>query len=131
MGLDQRAYALQPQTKEQQLELLIEYGEIEPPEFLIATWRKNYGLEHWMRRLFKEKIGSPYEGIVYLTEEDLDQLAHDIQWDAMNPKQKFGNNMPNFDSAADIELWARTTNRFIQRARKALKKGMLVYYTSG
>jgi hypothetical protein len=89
-------------------------------------WRKHPNLHGWMEQLYREKGGQDPNfncNTVQITDEDLDRLEKDINGDELPETHGFffGSSQPE-DKADDIQ--------FISSARRAIKDGFDVYYTS-
>lgn len=99
--------------------------EDQPEE--ICYWRKHHDLHGWMENLWIEKGGAGEfncEPLV-LDLEDLDSLEESIRNNELPQTTGFffGNNPPNEESNKyDLE--------FIEKARKKLNKGNVVWYDS-
>lgn len=121
MGLDQYAYirTYTPKTKTQK-------------DVHLAQWRKHNRLQGWMEKLWEEKEGDYYTAFncqeVSIELEDLDRLEKAIKNMELPATEGFffGN-----DSYDDYEEWYKKDDlAFIKGARKALKKGAEIVYTS-
>ena len=121
MGLDMYAIATPAPLKE---EVDFSTNNVDGEE--IKYWRKHPNLHGWMEELYYRKGGKADSfncvGVV-LKEFDLDVLEEDIK----------NNNLPNtsgfFFGQSDDERMAEDL-AFIERARRSIKDGMTVYYTS-
>ena len=135
MGLDQYGYAI------------IEGGEKDGEQHDLADWRKHNRLHGWMEQLFREKgnevteeeFGNSFNCVpVELTESALDQLEADICDKTMPETGGFFFGHDSFDWEDDDGneyegsdyYYKETDLKFIEDARKALKEGKKVYYTS-
>lgn len=138
MGLDQYAFAtLAEKIGDAVVDFPHSFGrhsKYSPgaePAIQLAYWRKHPNLHGWMQRLYHAKGGRPpsddgyaFNGdAVRLTLEDIEQLAKDVEADALPPTSGF---FFGESSAED----KRTDEEFIEAARNALGLGLAVYYTS-
>jgi len=119
MGLDQFAVVRKP-------------GENEEKNREIAYWRKHNRLQGWMEKLWKEEKGGGGKEFncveIELTLEDLKKLEKAIKSKKL-PKTTgffFGD-----DSYEDYEKNDKETDlKFIKDAKKEIKDGNKVYYSS-
>lgn len=99
-------------------------------EMVLAEWRKHNRLQGWMEDLFISKTKKPKDELncqkIYLTKEDVDKLASDIQ--NKNLPQTSGFFYGN-DSYERYETLQTNDEIFIERAKEALSEGLKVYYT--
>ena len=86
----------------------------------IAYWRKFWGLQYWMERLYRKKGGEQVfdEKFLQLTAEDLDQLKKDRRNEFFDFSDAF------FDE--DV----KELPKVIAQAKQVLKSGDCVYYWS-
>lgn len=120
MGLDQFLFKTKATLAE------IESKEISKEE--IAYWRKHPNLQGFMQSIFLEK-NEEYErefntDNVYLTEEDLDR------WEAVAKAQEYPETTGFFFGSNSDDYYLSYDLKTIYLARKALKEGYTVYYTS-
>ena len=118
MGLDMYAYV----TKEP-FEGCVDFEVEEYTE--IHYWRKHPNLHGWMQQLYYDKGGSQnFNSVnVELTDDDLDRLEDAIHMSELPPTRGFFFGQSD-GSEIDDDL------RFIQVARKAIKLGNTVFYSS-
>lgn len=141
MGLDQYAFAtLAEKIGDAVVDFphsfgISKYDINAQPAIQLAYWRKHPNLHGWMQRLYLAKGGKPpredgmgggycFNGdAVLLTIEDIEQLAKDVEAEALPPTSGFffGQSQPED---------RRTDEEFIEAARNALALGLAVYYTS-
>jgi hypothetical protein len=123
MGLDMFAFSTKAKPK---TEVDFETKNFKPEE--IHYWRKHPNLHGWMQNLYDEKGGSSrdFNGeCVVLTMDDLDCLEHDLkQWDLPETSGFFFGNSQSTDDELQDDL------KFVEEARRAIKDGLTVYYTS-
>lgn len=123
MGLDMYANSVPKGTITESVDFPQPEG-FEPSE--LHYWRKHPNLHGWMEQLYRKKGGQDPHfncNTVQLTEEDLDRLENDIN-DSNLPETHgffFGESSPE---SKDRDL------NFIKDARRAIKDGNEVYYTS-
>ena len=122
MGLDMYARTLeQPPPKEVDFKL----GE-EQEHSQIHYWRKHPNLHGWMEDLYYRKGGSAelFNCVtVALTSKDLDELEKSIRGQALpNTAGFFFGDSTGEEVEDDLE--------FIAKARKAIEKGLFVFYDS-
>jgi hypothetical protein len=140
MGLDMYALTCDP-SKVQRRELggnqLPTWHPASPQDATtIHTWRKHPNLHQWMTDLYfrKEGLTGPITlapmgpafnvgQFVRITEHDLEQLEAAVKADALAKATGWywGDSSPE-DKKRDLA--------FIRKARKALKKGLVVFYSS-
>jgi hypothetical protein len=99
----------------------VEYSDLEE----LCSWRRHYGLDAWMQKLFVQKGGvlpdDRYElvfGYVRLLDEDLTMLDADIR------SGKVGDTKMLFDNDFTLGFC-------IPAARKAITAGKAVFYSGG
>jgi hypothetical protein len=114
MGLDQYAYVVDPKNP-----------EADSRE--IACWRKHPNLQGWMESLYFKKGGKEEQFncvAVKINAEDLDALDLTINNKELPETQGFffGSDSDDYYKDQDIQ--------FIEDARVALDKGMIVEYSS-
>ena len=122
MGLDQFAFAVDKNGEKEEL----------------ACWRKHPNLQGWMENLWESKgrpnahegensngMGSDFNCVeLELTLEDLDSLEQDVTNGTLPDTVGFF-----FGSNSDVE-YGQQDLEFVEKARKALDKGMTVVYDS-
>ena len=88
-------------------------------------WRKHPNLHGWMEQLYFKKGGSKTFNCtpVRLTKDNLDDLDRAIQHNALPPTQGFFFGQSDGSEREDDLL-------FIEKARKAILDGYIVYYDS-
>lgn len=119
MGLDMYAYATDELPARPVDFTIDENAELH-------YWRKHPNLHGWMEELYYEKGGTAesFNCVnVRLTVEDLDRLEADIKASDLPPTSGF------FFGASD---GTETENdlQFVAKARQAVAKGKIVYYSS-
>jgi len=120
MGLDMYAFSTKAKPK---TEVDFETKNFQPDE--VHYWRKHPNLHGWMQNLYDMKGGtSPdFNGdCVVLDSEDLDNLEQDIK--DGNLPDTTGFFFGQSDDGDEDDLL------FVTNARKAIKEGKTVYYTS-
>lgn len=120
MGLDQYAWKVAKENAISDLEI-----KKDCPVEEIYYWRKVPNLQGWMENLYREKGGTKEFNcdVVKLTEEDLDELENAIKNDALPDTEGpfFGKHyVEDMDNIVE----------FIYKARKVLRNGDCVYYSS-
>lgn len=128
MGLDMYAWAVDADERNTDTSLPRDSeGRILVDREDIHYWRKHHDLHGWMEELYTKKGGSKEFNceVVRLTLDDLESLEMDVDNNALPPTTGFffGDNPPDKESAKNDRL-------FIKKARKAIKSGKQVYYTS-
>lgn len=122
MGLDQYAYKTTGKVNGK-----VDFDEPENTEKFFQ-WRKHSDLQGWMEKLYRAKGGKDeYFNCtpVVLTLDDLDSLENDIRQHKLPTTtgfffgQSYGN---DYELADDLD--------FIDKARRAVKDGYTVYYSS-
>lgn len=120
MGLDMYAFKVTKPEEPSPIHLIIE-ADYEPFDRnnveQIFYWRKHYNLQDWMAQLYYRKGGLSESfnlATVVLTAYDLDDLEKNI-------------NTGFFGDAEEIKS---TDLEFVEKARKELEQGNVVYYTS-
>ncbi len=125
MGLDMYAYAVAPEHVSGVVDFEIPEGA-EKTE--IHYWRKHPDLHGWMQRLYNDNGGKSTEfnlDNVVLTIEDLDELEKAVK----------ASRLPNttgffFGQSQSTPEEIEYDMEFITKAREAINKGLVVYYTS-
>jgi len=115
MGLDMTAYAIDPTADKTQ----------EPTK--LAEWRKHPNLHGWMEKLYRAKGGTEesFNCVeVELTEKDLDDLFKDVIFNRLPDTTGF------FYGGDADDFYKQNDKFFVQDAKKALAKGMKVFYSS-
>jgi len=122
MGLDMYAFALKGEVRS---EVDFDTNNIQDYEEL-HYWRKHPNLHGWMQNLYYDKGGKDdsFNGSdVVLTESDLDSLEQDIiDGNLPNTSGFFFGQTDGSERDDDLE--------FVAKARKAIKEGKTVYYSS-
>ncbi len=122
MGLDMYATVIKGKVNS---EVDFDTNNIQDYEEL-HYWRKHPNLHGWMQNLYYDKGGKDdsFNGSdVVLTESDLDSLEQDIiDGNLPNTSGFFFGQTDGSERDDDLE--------FVAKARKAIKEGKTVYYTS-
>jgi len=122
MGLDMYATAIKGKVNS---EVDFDTNNIENYEEL-HYWRKHPNLHGWMENLYYDKGGKDdsFNGSdLVLTESDLDSLEQDIiDGNLPNTSGFFFGQTDGSERDDDLE--------FVAKARKAIKEGKTVYYSS-
>jgi len=122
MGLDMYATAIKGKVNS---EVDFDTNNIQDYEEL-HYWRKHPNLHGWMQNLYYDKGGKDdsFNGSdVVLTESDLDSLEQDIiDGNLPNTSGFFFGQTDGSERDDDLE--------FVAKARKAIKEGKTVYYSS-
>lgn len=124
MGLDMFAFKVKKGMITESVDF--ELPENEETHDELHYWRKHPNLHGWMENLYYEKGGTSdvFNCVsVQLTEEDINRLETDVKKNKLPETQGFffGQSYPE-DKKGDLE--------FIKDARRALKEGFDIYYTS-
>jgi hypothetical protein len=120
MGLDQYAYRTKIKPKKP-----VDF-ERDEDSIEIFYWRKHPDLQGWMQKLYRAKGGADESfnsSPVVLTMEDLDNLENDVRQHKLPETQGF------FFGKSYGEEMERDLD-FIDQARRAIKDGYTVYYSS-
>jgi len=134
MGLDQYAYSVEPDGSESEIDYWRKHNRLEgymsDLYFAKKEMYKNAPIEDRFIDALDDDI--PYKSEefncakVYLTEEDLDDLENCIKHNKLETTEGcFFGGIYDYDNKrkkADL--------KFVKNARKELKKGNVVYYTS-
>ena len=120
MGLDMYAYAT-PVTPSSEVDFNVD----DKDDTEIHYWRKHPNLHGWMEELYWSKDGAAdsFNCVnVMLTGADLDKLENDIKSGRLPETTGFFFGQSDDDTEDDLA--------FVAKARKAIKDGATVYYTS-
>ena len=131
MGLDMYAYA--SNVKDVECEVNPE-KEIKEQTEELAYWRKHNRLHGWFQNKWENKMGGmedqPFNCVrYYVDSHDLDELEFDLKGQLLPDTEGFffGNDSYSYD---EKEEQIKFDLKFVEDARKALKQGKHVYYTS-
>lgn len=123
MGLDQYAYACDHRHVG---EAEVDFAEKIPDTQQFHYWRKHPDLQGWMRQLYLQKGGKDesFNCVpVRLNMDDLDLLESAVKrYELPHTTGFFFGQSDDRDRDGDLE--------FIEKARKLLAQGKVVYYTS-
>jgi hypothetical protein len=130
MGLDQYAYKIKKNLVNQEIDIKLWDNEKGEPLFEYDRdffyWRKHHDLQGFMESLYNSKGGENEFNcvVIKLNESDLDELEKAVKTGTLPETVGF------FFGSGNTEMYKKDDLKFIRNARKAIKEGYDVLYSS-